>query len=59
MDYGDLLSLHQNMVFMIVFMDYVIQMAPSSMCNHICLVMNSMFWVFNLGIWWLLMDLRF
>jgi len=40
------------MSFMIVFMNYVVQMAPSfmpflvvyAMCSHICLVMDAMFW---------------
>jgi hypothetical protein len=44
MDYGDLLSLHQNMVFIVILMDYVVQMVPSSRCSHICSVMDSMFW---------------
>jgi hypothetical protein len=44
MDYGDLLSLYQNMIFIIILMDYVVQMVPSSRCSHKCLVMDSMFW---------------
>lgn len=37
-------------IFMIVLMGCVIQMAPwflviYAMCNHICLVMDAMFWL--------------